>query len=70
MPYGEAEDQRSNSIRREGLEAIQPGFYTSEDLVVGFDASASEIGGEEKGDLIVERKGKCTVKTLKGAVIR
>ena len=51
--------------------ALQPGFYTSDDLVVGFDAAKSEMqGGAERGDLIVEGKGHCTVKTLKGAVVR
>ena len=51
-------------------EAVQPGFFTSEDLVVGFDAEAAEGVEGGKGDLVVEGKGKCFVKKLKGAVVR
>lgn len=70
-PYGEGRGpEKQLNPKKKQWEAIQPGFYTSEDLVVGFDAAKTEIGGAEKGDLIVEGKGRCTVKTLKGAVVR
>ncbi|RMD45033.1 hypothetical protein DV735_g200, partial [Chaetothyriales sp. CBS 134920] len=69
--YGEGKGpEKQLNPKKKQWEAIQPGFYTSEDLVVGFDAAQSEVEGEQKGDLIVEGKGKCTVKTLKGAVVR
>jgi len=41
--------------------------------VVGFDkgrAGEGVEGEKDKGDLVVEGKGRCTVKTLKGAVVR
>ncbi|KIW21391.1 hypothetical protein PV08_01971 [Exophiala spinifera] len=70
-PYGEGRGpEKQLNPKKKQWEAIQPGFFTSEDLVVGFDAAKTEIGGAEKGLLIVEGKGKCTVKTLKGAVVR
>jgi len=70
-PYGDGRGpEKQLNPKKKVWEAIQPGFYTSEELVVGFDASASEVEGQEKGDLVVEGKGKCTVKTLKGAVVR
>lgn len=72
-PYGDGRGpEKLLNPKKKQWEAIQPGFYTSEDLVVGFDTSkAAEVeGGAEKGDLVVEGKGKCTVKTLKGAVVR
>jgi tRNA-binding EMAP/Myf-like protein len=69
--YGEGKGpEKVLNPKKKQWEAIQPGFYTSDDLVAGFDASKSEVEGERKGDLIVAGKGKCTVKTLKGAVIR
>jgi aminoacyl tRNA synthase complex-interacting multifunctional protein 1 len=70
-PYGDGRGpEKQLNPKKKVWEAIQPGFYTNEELVVGFDASASEAEGQEKGDLVVEGKGKCTVKTLKGAVVR
>jgi tRNA-binding EMAP/Myf-like protein len=69
--YGEGKGpEKVLNPKKKQWEAIQPGFYTSDDLVAGFDASKSEVEGDKKGDLIVAGKGKCTVKTLKGAVIR
>lgn len=70
-PYGDGRGpEKVLNPKKKQWEAIQPGFYTSDDLVVGFDAQKSEVGGIEKGDLIVDGKGKCTVKSLKGAVVR
>ena len=57
-PYGDGRGpEKQLNPKKKVWEAIQPGFYTSEELVVGFDAKASEVGGEEKGDLVVEGKG-------------
>lgn len=70
-PYGEGRGpEKQLNPKKKQWEAIQPGFFTTDDLLVGFDASKTEIDGSEKGHLIVEGKGKCTVKTLKGAVVR
>jgi tRNA-binding EMAP/Myf-like protein len=69
--YGEGKGpEKQLNPKKKQWEAIQPGFYTSEDLVVGFDAGKTEVEGDGKGDLVVQGKGKCTVKTLKGAVVR
>jgi aminoacyl tRNA synthase complex-interacting multifunctional protein 1 len=58
-------------------EMIQPGFLTTPDLAVGFDAGVvkelSKEGEEPKtgvGKLMVESGGLCTVKTLVGAIVR
>ena len=75
-PYGDGKGpEKQLNPKKKQWEAIQPGFFTGEDLTVGFDASATEgIKAEEgqasKGKLVVEGKGVCTVKTLTGAVVR
>jgi len=70
-PYGEGKGpEKQLNPKKKQWEAIQPGFYTSDELVVGFDASLSDEVDGGKGELVVEGKGKCTVKTLKGAVVR
>jgi tRNA-binding EMAP/Myf-like protein len=70
-PYGEGRGpEKQLNPKKKQWEAIQPGFYTSEDLVVGFDAAGAEGVEGGTGDLVVEGKGKCFVKTLKGAVVR
>jgi aminoacyl tRNA synthase complex-interacting multifunctional protein 1 len=52
-------------------ELFQPGFTTTEGLEVAFDASVVEqLGKTEVGKLVTESGGVCTVKTLKGAVVR
>lgn len=69
--YGEGKGpEKQLNPKKKVWEGIQPGFYTDDSLVVGFDASKSEVGGEQKGILVVEGKGKCTVKSLKGAMVR
>jgi len=72
FPYGEGKGpEKQLNPKKKQWEAIQPGFYTSDDLVVGFDASqCDEVEGAEKGNLVVEGKGACKVKTLQGAVVR
>jgi tRNA-binding EMAP/Myf-like protein len=70
-PYGEGKGpEKQLNPKKKVWESIQPGFYTSEDLVVGFDAETAEGVDGGKGDLVVEGKGKCFVKTLKGGVVR
>lgn len=70
-PYGEGKGpEKQLNPKKKQWEAIQPGFYTTEDLIVAFDAEAAEGVEGGKGDLVVEGKGKCLVKTLKGAVVR
>jgi aminoacyl tRNA synthase complex-interacting multifunctional protein 1 len=58
-------------------EMIQPGFTTTENLEVGFDAGVvkelSKEGEEPKtgvGKLVTESGGVCKVKSLTGAVVR
>jgi aminoacyl tRNA synthase complex-interacting multifunctional protein 1 len=58
-------------------ETIQPGFTTTADLEVGFDAGVvkelSKEGEEPKtgvGKLVTESGGVCKVKSLTGAVVR
>ena len=69
--YGEGKGpEKQLNPKKKQWEAIQPGFYTTDELVVGFNAGKSEVEGETKGDLVVKGKGKCSVKTLKGAVVR
>ena len=69
--YGEGKGpEKQLNPKKKQWEAVQPGFFTSDDLSVGFDAGQSEVEGESKGMLVVAGKGKCTVKSLKGAVVR
>ncbi|KAK2759156.1 G4 quadruplex nucleic acid binding protein [Arachnomyces sp. PD_36] len=61
-------------------ESFQPGFLTTEDLEVGFDASAvpllqpkegeASTGPKAIGKLVTKSGGVCTVKSLKGATVR
>ncbi|RFU77326.1 methionyl-trna synthetase [Trichoderma arundinaceum] len=52
-------------------ETFQPGFTTTDGLEVAFDASVVEqLGKTEVGKLVTESGGVCTVKSLKGAVVR
>ena len=53
------------------FETIQPGFTTTDALEVAFDAGAVEqLGKTGLGKLVTESGGVCTVKTLKGALVR
>ncbi|MCJ1413467.1 G4 quadruplex nucleic acid binding protein [Ptychographa xylographoides] len=52
-------------------ETLQPGFTTTEDLGVAFDAGAVEqLGKTGLGKLMVEGAGECKVLSLQGAVVR
>lgn len=66
--YGEGKGpEKQLNPKKKQWEAIQPGFFTGEDLSVGFDAAGTEVEGDRKGKLVVEGKGDCSVKSLKGA---
>ncbi|KAK4934423.1 G4 quadruplex nucleic acid binding protein [Elasticomyces elasticus] len=70
-PHGEGKgSERLLNPKKTQWEAIQPGFFTSEALVVGFDAFKTDIEGSEKENLTIEGKEKCTVLSLKGAIVR
>jgi aminoacyl tRNA synthase complex-interacting multifunctional protein 1 len=52
-------------------EMFQPGFTTTDDLTVAFDAAVvKEVGKEGLGRLVTEAGGVCTVASLKGATVR
>ncbi|KFG84538.1 multisynthetase complex auxiliary component p43 [Metarhizium anisopliae] len=52
-------------------ETFQPGFTTTNDLEVVFDATVVEkLGKTGIGKLVTESGGVCTVQTLKGAAVR
>ncbi|KAF5137080.1 tRNA-aminoacylation cofactor ARC1 [Metarhizium anisopliae] len=52
-------------------ETFQPGFTTTGDLEVVFDAAVVEkLGKTGIGKLVTESGGVCTVQTLKGAAVR
>ncbi|CAK7211531.1 G4 quadruplex nucleic acid binding protein [Sporothrix curviconia] len=66
---GEPEGQLNP--KKKVWEMFQPGFTTTEDLEVGFDAGVvKELGKEGLGKLVTESGGVCTVKSLKGATVR
>jgi tRNA-binding EMAP/Myf-like protein len=71
-PYGEGKGpEKQLNPKKKTWEMLQPGFYTTDDLVVAFDSSKSEMEDKSsKGELVVEGKGKCTVASLKGAIVR
>ncbi|KHN98464.1 multisynthetase complex auxiliary component p43 [Metarhizium album ARSEF 1941] len=52
-------------------ETFQPGFTTTDDLEVAFDAGVVEkLGKTGVGKLVTETGGVCTVQTLKDAAVR
>lgn len=52
-------------------EMFQPGFTTTDNLEVAFDASVVEaLGKKEVGKLVTASGGVCTVPSLKGATVR
>lgn len=71
-PYGEGKGpEKQLNPKKKTWEMLQPGFYTTDDLVVAFDSSKSEMEDKSSmGELVVEGKGKCTVASLKGAAVR
>ena len=66
--YGEGKGpEKQLNPKKKQWEAIQPGFFTGDDLVAKFNAAGTEVEGDQIGNLVVEGKGSCTVKFLKGA---
>ena len=73
----EGEPEGVLNAKKRVWESLQPGFTTTEGLEVGFDAGGVEALKEadsNKGKgikaLITKSGGKCTVKSLRGAVVR
>lgn len=52
-------------------ETLQPGFTTTDNLEVVFNAKAvGQLDSKEIGKLVTEKGDACTVKTLRGSVVR
>ena len=73
----EGEPEGVLNPKKKVWESLQPGFTTTEELEVGFEANGVEAlkgtdGDKKKGvrALITKSGGKCTVKSLKGAAVR
>ncbi|KAL9110147.1 MAG: hypothetical protein Q9227_005206 [Pyrenula ochraceoflavens] len=77
-PYGEGKGpEKQLNPKKKQWEAIQPGFYTTDDLKVAFDSyrcndmeKGGGVGNGGRGDLIVASGGICTVKSIKDGVVR
>ena len=73
----EGEPEGVLNPKKKVWESLQPGFTTTEELEVGFEANGVEAlkdtdGYKGKGvrALMTKNGGKCTVKSLKGAAVR
>lgn len=73
----EGEPEGVLNPKKKVWESLQPGFTTTEGLEVGFEASGVEALKDTDGDkgkgvkrLVTKSGGGCTVKSLKGAVVR
>ncbi|KAK8010670.1 Methionyl-tRNA synthetase [Apiospora arundinis] len=67
----EGEPEGVLNPKKKVWEMFQPGFTTTDDLEVAFDAGlVKETGKDGVGKLITASGGKCTVKSLKGATVR
>jgi len=73
----EGEPEGQLNPKKKVWESLQPGFTTTEGLEVGFEVNAVEALNATEGDkgngvkrLVTKNGGVCTVKTLKGAVVR
>lgn len=65
------EPEKQLNPKKKVWETFQPGFTTTDTLEVAFDAGVvKETGKEGLGKLVAASGGICTVKTLKGAVVR
>ncbi|KAK0715192.1 hypothetical protein B0H67DRAFT_644973 [Lasiosphaeris hirsuta] len=67
-----AEPEKVLNPKKKVWETFQPGFTTTDDLEVAFDASVvKELEGKDDlGKLVTESGGVCTVPTLKGGQVR
>ena len=73
----EGEPEGVLNPKKKVWESLQPGFTTTEELGVGFEADGVEALKDTDGDkgkgvrvLMTKSGGRCTVKSLKGAVVR
>ncbi|KAI0132667.1 hypothetical protein BJ170DRAFT_680548 [Xylariales sp. AK1849] len=67
----EGEPEGVLNPKKKVWETFQPGFTTTDDLEVAFDAGAVETSGKQGlGKLVTKSGGTCTVKSLKGANVR
>jgi aminoacyl tRNA synthase complex-interacting multifunctional protein 1 len=67
----EGEPEGVLNPKKKVWETFQPGFTTTDNLEVAFDAGAvKETGKEGLGKLVTKSGGVCTVKSLKGATVR
>lgn len=71
----EGEPEGVLNPKKKVWEGLQPGFTTTDGLEVGFDARAVEALNKDGvkagvGKLVVTGGGACTVKSLKGAIVR
>ena len=73
----EGEPEGVLNPKKKVWESLQPGFTTTERLEVGFEAGEVEAFKDTDGDkgkgvkaLVTKSGGRCTVKSLKGAVVR
>ncbi|KAH8845522.1 hypothetical protein MCOR27_009543 [Pyricularia oryzae] len=66
-----AEPEKQLNPKKKIWEMFQPGFTTTDDLEVGFDAGVvADLGKQGLGKLVTEDGKVCTVKSLKGATVR
>lgn len=67
----QGEPEKQLNPKKKVWEMFQPGFTTTADLEVGFDAGVvKELGKEGLGKLTAATGGVCTVKSLAGATVR
>ena len=73
----EGEPEGVLNPKKKVWESLQPGFTTTEELEVGFEAGGVEALKDTDGDkgkgfkpLVTKSGGRCTVKSLKGAAVR
>lgn len=73
----EGEPEGVLNPKKKVWESLQPGFTTTEGLEVGFEAGGVEALKDTGGDkgkgikrLVTKSGGRCSVKSLKGAVVR
>jgi len=65
------EPEKQLNPKKKVWETFQPGFTTTDDLEVGFDAGAvKDLDAQGLGKLVTEAGKPCTVKSLKGATVR
>ncbi|EFX05578.1 cofactor for methionyl-and glutamyl-trna [Grosmannia clavigera kw1407] len=67
----QGEPEKQLNPKKKVWETFQPGFTTTDDLEVGFDAAAvKDLATTGLGKLVTAAGHVCTVKSLKGATVR